>query len=1520
LQSSKASSGERTLQFASFSFDVSFQEIFSTWCSGSTLVLVSDEIRRDDERLLGFLREEKINRLFVPFVMLQQLAERAGSKDELPESLREIITAGEQLRITPQIKSLFTKLNHCALHNHYGPTETHAATSFILSDRIDEWSNLPPIGRPLPHARVYILDKEMEPVPIGVPGELYIGGDGLARGYIDRAELTAERFLPDPFVDRDGARLYRSGDLVRYLQDGNIEFLGRADHQVKVRGFRVEPGEIEILLKQHESVKDAAVVALEKKSGEKQLVAYLVGQAGATTSVSELRSFLKERLPDYMIPSKFVLLDRLPLTLSGKVDRRALPPPEAAGAEMSDDYMAPRDLVEEVTAVIWSNILGIEKVGIKDNFFELGGHSLLATRLISRIRETFHVEMPLRSLFEEPTVSGIARSIKAAISAGEKLQSPPLLPVSREEKIPLSFAQQRLWFLNYVDSSNGAYNLHAAVRILGNLDLKALEESFRAIVDRHESLRTNFALVDGEPLQIISSSIPVELPVLQLLSNECTDNSTRSSSDGLAEPVATAPGTVMHAERDREVNRLASEEASKPFDLSQEPLIRVKLLRSNEDEHVLLLTMHHIVSDGWSISVFINEMAALYEAISQGLQSPLPELPIQYADFAKWQRGWMKGDLLEQQLAYWRRQLGGELPSLSLPIDRPRPPVQTFRGAFRSFLLSKDLSERLKELSRSEGATQFMTLLAIFKILLYRYSGQEDIVVGTPIANRNRAEIEQLIGFFVNTLALRTNLKAELSFRQLLERVRETSLGAYAHQDIPFEKVVEELQPERDVSRSPLFQVMFALQNLSAADMKLKDLTLIRLEPESDTTKFDLTLAMEETEEGFAGSFEFNRDLFDATTIERMIGHFKTLIEAILSDPDEKISRLALLTPAERHQLLVEWNDTRVDYQKEKCIHELFEDQVMRTPDAIALTFEDEQLSYRELNARANQLAHYLRSLGVGAETLVGICVERSIEMVVGLLAILKAGGAYLPLDPAYPKERIDFMLEDAGVEVLLTDQLATKDTKSSQILVPFETCCGNYSRENPISISNPENLAYVIYTSGSTGRPKGVEVEHSSLLNLVSWHQHAYSIEPSDRATQIAGPAFDASVWEIWPYLASGASIHIPDEQTRSSPSDLVKWLADEAITICFMPTPLAEAALEMEWPSGTALRALLTGGDKLHRRPDAHLPFLLINHYGPTEGTVVTTSGLVGAESPSIGRPIANIRTYLLDPNLQPVPVGVAGEIYIGGAGLARGYLNRADLTAERFITDPFSNEPGARLYRTGDLARYLPNGEIEFIGRIDDQVKIRGFRIELGEIESALYEHPAVRESVAIAIEDSAGEKRLAAFVVSDRERVVSTVELRNFLKERLPQYMVPASLVILDELPLTSNGKVDRKSLSAMENRSIVSEAPFVAPETELERAIAAIWTEVLKVDKVSVYDNFFDLGGHSLAMVQVHTKLKAIYHKELSIIEMFKQPTINTLAKALSQDLNGVQKQQEGHKRGRARRESIAELASRRPRA
>ncbi len=1467
-------STDTLLAVTTICFDTSTVDMYLPLVLGAKIVLVSSAIAADGFHLSAQLTDSGATFLQATPASFQLLL-AAGWKGS--PHLR-VISTGEAL---PHNLADLLLDKVAELWDLYGPTETTVwSTSSKLNDLRRIANDAPgerlcqrveSIGKPISNTQTYILDRSLQPVPIGIFGELYIGGDGLAKGYLNRPELTAEKFIPNPF---GAGKLYQTGDLVRYLPDGNIEYLGRIDNQVKIRGFRIELGEIEAVLSQHPAVVNAVAIVREDSSGDKHLVVYISVQDAATLSQSQLRQFLQQQLPDYLIPSAFVVLANFPLTPNGKIDRHALPIPDSEISQ-THEYVAPRTASEEIIANIFASVLNVQKIGIHDNFFELGGHSLLATQLISQLRLAFSIEISLQVVFESPTVARFEPTLTQLRTQQTGFNIPTIEPIADKTlSLPLSFAQQRLWFLDRLEGSSATYNIPTAFRIAGNLDARALQQALAEIVRRHQVLRTSFQMVDGSSIQIVDPAVTLEIQVVDLQQR-----------------------AVM--ERESVLQELVQQEILTPFDLETAPLIRCSLFQLAAAEYVLLLTIHHIVADGWSIGVLIRELTVLYTAFSEGTPSPLSELRIQYADFAVWQRQFLSEVVLETQLNYWQKQLQGAPALLQLPTDRTRPSVQTYRGATQSFTLGTDLTQQLQLLSRQSGTTLFMTLQGAFATLLHRYSGQTDIVIGSPIANRNRSEIESSIGLFVNTLVLRTWFDDNLNFTRLLAQIRATTLQAYEHQDIPFERVVEVLKPQRSLSHSPLFQVMFVLQNTPIAELTLPGITLTELDRDSPIAKFDLTLSMSEIKGGLIGTWEYNADLFNDVTIERMNTHFQNLLSAIVENPQQFVDELPLLNAAERHQLVVEWNDTASEYPRDKCIHQLFERQVERTPDAVAVVFEDQQLTYQQLNHRANQLAHHLHSLGVKPELLVGICVERSLEMVVGLLGILKAGGAYVPLDSSYPMERLSYMLADAGVAVLLTQQTLFSSLGSvATPVICLDTdweIIDRHDRDNLTPGLSLDNLAYVIYTSGSTGQPKGAMNTHRGILNRLLWMQDTYPLTSSDRVLQKTPFGFDVSVWEFfWPLLA-GARIVVAKPEGHKDSNYLVDLIARSQITtIHFVPPMLQVFLQERGLENCQCLQRVFCSGEALPfdltERFFERFQCELHNLYGPTEAAIDVSFWQCqphdNRQLVPIGRPIANTQLYILDRHFQPVPIGVVGELYIGGDGLGRGYLNRPELTAEKFSPNPFSPNKSTHLYKTGDLARYLADGNIEFLGRIDNQVKIRGFRIELGEIESVLSQHPDVVNAIAIVYEDAPGDKRLIAYVIPQPSATLTQTELRQFLNQKLPDYMLPAAFVVLDSFPLTPNGKIDRHALPAPDRTQVASAETFVAPRNELEQQLAKIWSELLKIQSIGIEDNFFALGGHSLLATQVMSRIQTFYSLSIPLRYIFEYPTIAQLGDSL----------------------------------
>ncbi|MBW4537641.1 MAG: amino acid adenylation domain-containing protein [Myxacorys chilensis ATA2-1-KO14] len=1329
-------------------------------------------------------------------------------------------------------------------------------------------------------------------------GEIWVSGPSIGRGYWNRFEETVSTFQAYLSDAHEGPFL-RTGDL-GFLYQGELFVTGRAKDLIIIRGRNLYPQDLELVAEQsHSALRASSSAAFAVEVGtEEQLVVVQEVEFRQKPDVAEVTAAIRQAIAEaYEVQAYGVVLIKpgtIPKTSSGKIQRRACRSEflvgklQVLGSSIlevtetdSDDRHLNRETLlatssearrTQLEAYLQHQVTRVLKAASPDLHQSLaawGLDSLKIVELKNQIETDLGIEIGMTCFFSGASITQLAQQILAQLETAAPVL--PLTPVARDRTLPLSFAQERLWFLDQLEPGNPFYNLAATVRLVGHLNIAALHQSLNALVERHEILRTRFDIVDGQPIQIISAA-RVDLPIIDL-------------------------SNVSSTEQESEVRRLSLEQARSSFDLQQGSLLRGQLVSLSKHEHVLLLCAHHIIFDGWSTDVFLQELASFYQTFLDQTPSPLPALPIQYADFATWQRQWLQGEILDAQLTYWKQQLSGSLPVLNLPTDFPRPPMQTFHGARRAFVLSQPLHQALLKLSQQEDTTLFMTVLAAFKTLLHRYTGQEDILVGTPIANRNRAELEGLIGFFVNTLVLRTDLASNPSFRELLSRVRQVALEAYAHQDLPFEKLVEEVQPERDLSYSPLFQVSFVLQNALTQALSLSDLTLSLKEVDTEVARFDLTLFVEETAEGLVGTLEYNADLFQATTIARFIEHFQTLLEGIAANPDQRLSDLPVLTSDERHQLLVEWNKTQTDYPHDQCIHRRFEAQVVQTPDAVAIVCAEQQLTYQELNRRANQLAHYLQKLGVKPEVPVGVCIDRSPEMIIGILGILKAGGAYVPIDPSYPQARLAFMLNDTQVPVVLTrspllDQLPETQAKLLCLDTDWEII--EETDQNPTSSATPNNLAYVMYTSGSTGQPKGVSIIHRGVVRLVQ-NNHYANLTAEEVFLQLASIAFDASTFEIWGSLLNGARLVLMPPGVPSL-QELGQAIRQHQITTLWLTVGLFHQMVDEQLEDLKPLRQLLAGGDVLsvshvQKLLQAVPELRLINGYGPTENTTFTCCYSIVPDqveaTVAIGRPIANTQVYLLDAQLQPVPIGVPGELYIGGDGLARGYFNRPELTAERFIPNPFQREHDSPiLHKTGDLARYRSDGNIEFLGRLDTQVKLRGFRIELGEIETVLSQHPAVQTSVVVVREDEHNNQSLVAHVVPHQAFSPTTADFRSFLSAKLPEYMIPSHFVCLEALPLTSNGKVDRCALPAPDK--LERETSFVAPRTATEQQLAEIWAKVLGLQQVGIHDNFFELGGHSLLATQLIAKIRDTLHVELPLRCLFQTPTIASLANTIAQ--------------------------------
>ncbi|AZP66173.1 Tyrocidine synthase 3 [Pseudomonas aeruginosa] len=1454
--------------FHSYAFDFSVWEIFGALLYGGCLVIVPQWVSRSPEDFYRLLCREGVTVLNQTPSAFKQLMAVACSADMATQqpALRYVIFGGEALDLQ-SLRPWFQRFGdrQPQLVNMYGITETTVHVTYRPVSEADlEGGLVSPIGGTIPDLSWYILDRDLNPVPRGAVGELYIGRAGLARGYLRRPGLSATRFVPNPFPGGAGERLYRTGDLARFQADGNIEYIGRIDHQVKVRGFRIELGEIEAALAGLAGVRDAVVLAHDGVGGT-QLVGYVVADSAedAERLRESLRESLKRHLPDYMVPAHLMLLERMPLTVNGKLDRQALPQPDASLSQQA--YRAPGSELEQRIAAIWSEILGVERVGLDDNFFELGGHSLLATRVISRVRQEQQLDASLKALFERPVLEAFAQGLERTTDAVSTI---PL--ADRQQPLALSFAQERQWFLWQLEPESAAYHIPSALRLRGRLDVDALQRSFDSLVARHETLRTRFRLEGGRSYQQVQPAVSVSIEREQF------------GEEGLIERIQAI--------------------VVQPFDLERGPLLRVNLLQLAEDDHVLVLVQHHIVSDGWSMQVMVEELVQLYAAYSQGLDVVLPALPIQYADYALWQRSWMEAGEKERQLAYWTGLLGGEQPVLELPFDRPRPARQSHRGAQLGFELSRELVEAVRALAQREGASSFMLLLASFQALLYRYSGQADIRVGVPIANRNRVETERLIGFFVNTQVLKADLDGRMGFDELLAQARQRALEAQAHQDLPFEQLVEALQPERNASHNPLFQVLFNHQSEIRSvtpEVQLEDLRLEGLAWDGQTAQFDLTLDIQEDENGIWASFDYATDLFDASTVERLAGHWRNLLRGIVANPRQRLGELPLLDAPERRQTLSEWNPAQRECAVQGTLQQRFEEQARQRPQAVALILDEQRLSYGELNARANRLAHCLIARGVGADVPVGLALERSLDMLVGLLAILKAGGAYLPLDPAAPEERLAHILDDSGVRLLLTQgHLLERLPRQAgvEVLAIDGLVLDGYAESDPLPTLSADNLAYVIYTSGSTGKPKGTLLTHRNALRLFSATEAWFGFDERDVWTLFHSYAFDFSVWEIFGALLYGGRLVIVPQWVSRSPEDFYRLLCREGVTV-LNQTPSAfkqlmavacSADMATQQP---ALRYVIFGGEALDlqslrpwfqrfgdRQPQ------LVNMYGITETTVhvtyrpVSEADLKGGLVSPIGGTIPDLSWYILDRDLNPVPRGAVGELYIGRAGLARGYLRRPGLSATRFVPNPFPGGAGERLYRTGDLARFQADGNIEYIGRIDHQVKVRGFRIELGEIEAALAGLAGVRDAVVLA-HDGVGGTQLVGYVVADSAEDAERLResLRESLKRHLPDYMVPAHLMLLERMPLTVNGKLDRQALPQPD--ASLSQQAYRAPGSELEQRIAAIWAEILGVERVGLDDNFFELGGHSLLLLMLKERIGDTCQATLSISQLMTHASV-----------------------------------------
>ncbi len=1443
------------LQKTTYTFDVSVWEILWWSLVGASVFMLKPEMEKDPEFIAKVIGENNVSIMhFVPsmFNSFIDYIESKKSANQI-KTLKRIFSSGEAITIQ-QINKFKSHINEQCdidLINLYGPTEATIDVTYYecLNEVIRK--NVP-IGKPIDNTKIYIVDKNNRLLPKGIPGELCIAGDGLARGYLNRQELTAEKFVDNPY--ELGKRMYKTGDLARWLPDGNIEFLGRIDYQVKIRGFRIELGEIENMLLKHVDIKDAIVVDREDAEGNKYLSAYIVSENEVNSS--ELRKYLRNGLPEYMIPSYFVQLEKMPLTSNGKIDRNALLKAEGK-INTGVEYQAARNEIEKKLVEIWEEVLGVENIGIYDDFFDLGGHSLKATILTVQMHKEFQIEIPLKQLFNKPSIYEISKYIEES----EKTIYQSIEKVTEDRPYyQASSAQKRMYMLQNIESNGTMYNMPFAIEFKGEIDKEKIEKAIIKIIDKHESLRTSFDTIDGEIVQRINKEIEFKI--------DCLESSNEFIED--------------------EVNKFI-----KSFDLNKAPLLRTALIKTEEDKHIMVFDMHHIISDGISMGILVNEFTEAYNGNDIGA------LKLQYKDYSEWQNNTSKSEAMKKQEEYWLKKYDGEIPVLNLPCDFKRPEVQMFDGNRIEFSLDKELNDKLREMVKETGTTMNMLLLSAYSILLSKYSGQEDIIIGTPIAGRPHADLENIIGVFVNTLALRNYVDKNDTFMEYLEKVKEECLNAYENQDYQFEELVDKLDIKRDMSRNPLFDAMFDFHNENNSDMRIKNMDFEEYNFENNMAKFDLTLSSVETEKELEFSIEYCSKLFTRETINRMKEHYKNILKTIVENRKILISEIDILTDKEKNQIFKEFNDTNVDYPSSKTFQQIFEEQVEKTPDKLAVVFEDTQLSYKELNTKANQLARLLRAHGVKEDSIVGIMMERSIDMIVSILGVLKAGGAYLPIDFNYSDDRIDYILNDSKTKLIITKGKYQEKIKSNIDIkiIEFDINSLEIMRQdvdNLRNINKLNDLAYVIYTSGSTGKPKGAMIEQAGMVNHLFAKINDMEINETSVIAQNASHCFDISVWQFLSAIIVGGKVVIYSDEIILNIDAFVKQVIEDKISILeVVPTYLAAMIkdLKQENIEFKSLRYILVTGEALKGQFvkewfEIYKNIKMVNAYGPTEASDDITHFIMEnkceSDSVPIGYPVQNMKIYILNNN-KLCPIGIVGELCVSGIGVGRGYINRPELTAEKFVDNPF--EMGKRMYKTGDLARWLPDGNIEFLGRIDHQVKIRGFRIELGEIENTLIKHDNIKETVVIDREDEHGNKFLCAYIVSDKELNIS--EVRKYLKNSLPEYMIPSYFVQLEVMPMTANGKIDRKALPKLEGE-INTGKEYEAARNEVEEKLVEVWEEVLGVKKISINDNFFDLGGHSLKATVLTAKMHKKVNVEIPLKQLFSYPTIKEISKFIDE--------------------------------
>ncbi len=1419
----------------SFSFDASVWQLFWWSLSGASAYLLPPGWEKDPALIVKAIHQENVTTAhFIPAMLNSFLDQAEIERLRDSTSLKRVFAGGEPL--APRTAARFASvLPQVSLIHGYGPTEATVDAAFYVLDPERDRDRLRiPIGKPVPGARLYVLDPYLAVQPSGVAGELYIAGAGVARGYLNRPALTEERFLEDPFYP--GERMYKTGDVARWLPDGNIEFLGRTDDQVKIRGYRIEPGEIEAALRSIEGVREAAVT-VRTDSGEPELCAYVEG-----LQRNEVRAQLERLLPGYMVPAYMIEMKQWPVTPSGKLDRNALPAP--GGAADAETYTAPRNVTEMKLSQLWEDVLKNGPVGIHDNFFDRGGHSLKATALVSRITKEFDVQVPLKDVFAHPTVEGLA----AVIREGTDSPYEAIKPAEKQETYPVSSAQKRIYVLQQLEDGGTGYNMPAVLELEGKLNPERMDRAFQELIKRHESLRTAFEQDEGgDPVQRIHDEVPFTLQT-----------------------------TVLGERTEQE----AAAAFIKPFDLSQAPLFRAQIVKVSDERHLLLVDMHHIISDGVSVNILIQEFGELYN------NRKLPALRIQYKDYAVWQEGFKTGDAYKTQEAYWLKQLEGELPVLDLPADHARPPVRSFAGDKVSFTLDQEVASGLHKLARENGSTLYMVLLAAYTAFLSRLSGQEDIIVGSPIAGRPHKDLEPILGMFVNTLALRTRPEGGKPFVQYLQEVRETALEAFEHQDYPFEELVDKLGLTRDMSRNPVFDAMLVVQNNDYEPLYLHDLKMKPAQVSHLVSKFDLTLQASEGDGNIHFLFEYSTALFEKTTIERWVSHLTNVLSIIGKNPEVTLNHIDILTQEERHQLLNEFNTGQANQYGVQTISQLFEQQAARTPKASALVSGDKTLTYQELDEWSNGIARALRSRGVKPDTPVGIMMHRSFSMIASILGVWKAGGCYVPIDPEYPTERKRYILSDSGTKLLMTineaDREALADFEGEILAIESVEA---YDKSPLPQVSSAHHLAYIIYTSGTTGRPKGVMVEHKGIANTLQWRRNAYAFNETDTILQLFSFSFDGFITSMFTPLLSGAKAVLLHEEEAKDILAIKHQLSRQRITHMIIVPVLYRALLDIVQPEDVkTLRVVTLAGEAADRelidRSLAICPHTeLANEYGPTENSVATTvmRHMEKQAYVSIGQPIDGTQVLILNSNHQLQPIGVAGELCIAGTGLARGYVNLPELTERAFTQNPF--KPETRMYRTGDAARWMADGTLEYLGRIDDQVKIRGYRVETKEIESVIRCINGVKDAAVVAHETASGQTELSAYVVTKPE--LSTNAVRSELQNKLPVFMHPAFIEKLDSLPLSPNGKLDRGALpKPVYNHE--GERPFLPPASKMEQILADIWKEVLGAEKIGTADSFFELGGDSIKALQVSARLHRI-GKQMAVKDLFSHPTIQELA-------------------------------------